>query len=178
MQIGIIGSAADLNYSNNAVKAAQRLGKEIARRKYNLVFGAEQDCTSLSTIAAISCRENGGITVGITYGTTKDIFDESAATIVVPTGLIRGGGREMVQSLACDGIIAIAGGSGTLNEIAVAYQANIPVVMLKGYGGWSDRLAGTYLDERNRYRFASSRNTAQAVAILEEMILSRKGKKS
>ena len=47
-------------------------------------------------------------------------------------------------------VIAISGGSGTLTELAVAYQADIPMVALTGYGGWADKLADRYLDTRNR----------------------------
>lgn len=37
-----------------------------------------------------------------------------------------------------------------MNEIAVAYQNNIPVVVLEKTDGWSDKLKNTYLDERKR----------------------------
>lgn len=175
MQIGVIGSAADLKPTKAAVLAARKLGVEIARRKHTLIFGAEQDCMSLSTFAALSARKEGGTTIGVTYGTSKRVFEPASATIVIPTGLIRGGGREMTQALACDGIVAIAGGSGTLNEITVAYQADIPVVLLKGFGGWSDQLSGMYLDARKRYVFNAVKSAAEALDLLETMIQSREG---
>jgi len=43
--------------------------------------------------------------------------------------------------LSCNALICIWG-SGTLNEIAIAYQANIPIVDLEGSGGWGDKLIG------------------------------------
>ncbi len=175
MQIGVIGSAADLEPTKAAIIAAKRLGTEVAFRKHTLIFGAEQDCSSLSTYAALSARNAKGVTVGITYGTSKQVYAPDSAVIVIPTGLARGGGREMVQALACDGIVAIAGGSGTLNEITVAYQANIPVVILKGFGGWSDQLSGTYLDARKRYAFRAAKSAVEALDLLETMIQSRKG---
>lgn len=170
LQIGVIGSAADLNYGKEIEEKAVELGIEIARRGFVLIFGAEKDCDSLSTAAARAARSAGGLTVGITYEKGKDIYDPSSADIIIPTGLIRGGGREMVQSLACDGVVAISGGSGTLNETTVAYQANIPVVTITGVGGWSDRLAGTYLDKRQRYVFEPVQTAPQALDKLVEMI--------
>ncbi len=83
--------------------------------------------------------------------------------IVIATGLERGGGRELVLSLSCDAIIALSGGSGTLVEIAIAYQANIPVVVLKNTGGWSDKLAGQYLGRRKRIKIESASSPKEAV---------------
>lgn len=177
LQIGVVGSMADLNYSMNLEELAARIGQEIADTGYVLVFGAEKDADSLPTVAARAAVKAGGITVGITYERDKDIFAPEAASVVIATGLVRGGGREMVQALSCDGIIAIGGGSGTLNELAVAYQANIPAVVMLDSGGWSAKLAGQYLDERQRYRYASAKNAEQALKKLIKMIQSNQENK-
>lgn len=79
------------------------------------------------------------------------------------SGLERGGGRELTLVLSCDAIIALNGGSGTLTEIAIAYQANIPVVVLENSGGWSEKLAGIYLDERRRIRIETASSPKEAV---------------
>ena len=71
--------------------------------------------------------------------------------------------------------MAISGGSGTLNEITVAYQANIPVVVLGNTGGWSERLAGQYLDARERYEFEAFDVVSEALDKLVKMIESRIG---
>ncbi|HMS23463.1 MAG TPA: hypothetical protein PKB09_01505 [Candidatus Saccharibacteria bacterium] len=169
LQIGVIGSMADLNYSANLVKLAQEVGAQIAKAGYTLVFGAEKDFDSLSTIAARSAVVAGGVTVGVTYDKGLRVFDPNSATIIIATGLVRGGGREMVQSLSCDGIIAISGGSGTLNELAVAYQASIPAVVL-GKTGWSGKLIGTYLDGRKRYKYESASTATDALTKLLKMV--------
>ena len=67
--------------------------------------------------------------------------------------------------LSCDVVVALSGGSGTLNEICVAYQANIPVIVLTGFGGWSDKLANTYLDDRKRYKFLAAKTPATALKL-------------
>lgn len=169
MQIGIVGSMADLEYSSSAVRFARRLGSEVAASGDILVFGAEKDSNSLPTEAALAARRNGGITLGITYESGKDIYLPDSASVIISTGMVRGGGREMVQALSCDAIIAIAGGSGTLNEITVAYQANIPVVVIDVFSGWSKKLANTYLDERKRYRFMTASDPKQAVEMAKAM---------
>lgn len=170
LQIGVIGSMADLNYSDEIEQMAVQLGIGIAKAGCILVFGAEKDSDSLPTVAAMAARQAGGITLGVTYEKGLSVYKPEAASCVVATGLTRGGGREMVQALSCDGLIAIGGGSGTLNELCVAYQANIPVIVLEKTGGWSDKLAGTYLDERQRYIYGAASSPYEAVLLLQKMI--------
>jgi uncharacterized protein (TIGR00725 family) len=47
----------------------------------------------------------------------------------------------------------IGGGCGTLNELTISYAEGRPVVILRGSGGWADRIEpvlydGHYLDDR------------------------------
>ena len=74
IQIGIMGSAADLNYGKDAEYFSKKLGKLVAKSGNILVYGAEKEYSSLSTIAAIEAKKNGGITVGVTGGKDKDIY--------------------------------------------------------------------------------------------------------
>lgn len=165
LQVGIIGSCSDLNYSETAENYAKQLGNLIAKSGNVLVFGAEKDIDSLPTIAARSAKSAGGETLAITYDKGLDLFSKEAASMVVATGLVRGGGRELSLILSCDVVIALSGGSGTLNEICIAYQANIKVIVLTGFGGWSDKLAGTYLDDRKRYKFLAAKTPSQALKL-------------
>lgn len=105
LQIGIMGSAADLNYSEEAEKFAKKLGELIAKSGNILVYGAEKEYSSLSTNAAMEANRNGGITVGITGGKKKEIYGEFRPTILIPCGLEIGGGREFSLVLSCDVII-------------------------------------------------------------------------
>ncbi len=164
LQIGVFGSMADLQYSQQIERLAEEIGSEIARSGNILVFGAEQDSDSLSTAACRGAKKNDGLTVGITYGKSKQII-EPEVDVVIPTGLERGGGREFVLALACDVVIAISGGSGTLNELAVAYQADIPMICMTGTGGWSERLAGSYFDERKRRKCLAAVSAKEAVRL-------------
>lgn len=163
LQIGVMGSAADLRYSKNLEKLAEELGYWVAKKKVALIFGAEKDYDSLSTAACRGAKKARGLTIGVTYGKGLDIFEKKNVDIVIASGLERGGGRELALVLSCDAIIALNGGSGTLTEIAIAYQANIPIVVLKNTGGWSEKLAGQYLDARNRIKVEVAENPKEAV---------------
>lgn len=163
-QIGVMGSASDLKYSAEIEEQAELIGRLIAENNGILVFGAEKDSDSLSTAACRGAKQAGGLTVGITYGKGKDVWQRDA-DIIIPSGLERGGGRELVLVLACDAVITLSGGSGTLTEIAIAYQADIPTVCLAGTGGWSNKLADTYLDGRKRRLIQSAKSAEDAVNI-------------
>lgn len=168
IQIGVMGSAADLNYSKDLESLAEQVGYMVAKNNATLIFGAEKDYDSLSTAACRGAKRGGGITVGVTYNRGLDIFEKENVDVIIATGLERGGGRETSLILSCDGVIALGGGSGTLTEIAIAYQANKPTVVINGTGGWSDKLSGEYLDERRRLKIQGVGTAEEAV----EMILS------
>ncbi len=163
LQIGVMGSAADLNYSKNLENLAEELGFYVAKKGATLIFGAEKDYDSLSTAACRGAKRANGTTVGITYGKGLDIFEKKNVDVVIASGLERGGGRELALILSCDAIIALSGGSGTLTEIAIAYQANVPIVVLENTGGWSEKLAGQYLDARKRIKIESVKSPKEAV---------------
>ncbi len=170
IQIGVMGSASDLSYTKDIEKLAQELGSLIAKSGATLVFGAEKDYDSLSTAACRGAKQEGGLTVGITYGKGLEIYEKENVDTVIATGLERGGGREMALVYSCDAIIAVSGGSGTLTEIAIAYQANIPVVVIEGTGGWSQKLANTFLDGRERFKIESRKTPKEAVELALTLI--------
>ena len=163
IQIGIMGSAADLKYSDDALNFAKELGKLIAKSGNILVYGAEKEYTSLSTEAAKIATKNGGITIGVAGGKSKKIFGKFRPTVLINSGLEIGGGREFTLVLSCDVIIAISGGSGTLTEMAIAYQAGIPIIVVDKFGGWAEKLSDKFIDDRNRLKCISVKTPEDAL---------------
>ena len=70
-QIGVMGSAADLEYAQESRDIAYEIGKFIAQREGVFVYGAEKDVDSLPTVASRGAKDAGGLVVGITYGSKK-----------------------------------------------------------------------------------------------------------
>ena len=166
LQIGVMGSAQDLKYSKDIENIAFEVGVEIAKSGNITVYGAEKDYDSLSTAASRGAKSANGLTVGVTYGKGKDIWDKDNNTdVIISCGIERGGGREFVLVNSCDAIISISGGSGTLTEIAIAYQSDLPMIAIKGTGGWSDKLADSYIDSRNRRLVIGTNTPKEAVEI-------------
>ena len=165
LQIGVMGSAADLEYGKKISDLAEQVGKLIGEADHITVYGAEKDYDSLSTAAARGAKKVNGLTVGVTYGKGKNIYEKEFTDVIISSGLDRGGGREFVLVNSCDVLIAISGGSGTLTEIAIAYQSNIPVIVLSGTGGWADKLDNTYLDARDRLKILGAKTPEEAVSL-------------
>lgn len=170
-QIGLIGGYSDLNIEQYKT-LAREIGNEIARANAIFIGGVEKN-GGLVREAAISARVNGGLVISICRN-KEDAID---CDVIIPTyGAV--GLREYLLPLACDVIIAINGGSGTLNEITVAYQNNIPVIVLENSGGWSEKLQNRFLDDRERYRFVSAKSAKEAVQtairIAEERLINNK----
>lgn len=153
MQIGVIGSFGTinqkkaLNFPREIVEISERVGELLAEKNIIIVCGGDDKGGLIEAVARGAKRKNGTI-VGFLVGNDKSNAMEFV-DINIPTGMTYGG-REYLLTLACDSIIAIRGGSGTLNEITVAYQNKIPVVVLENTGGWSEKLSNIYLDERKR----------------------------
>lgn len=164
LQIGVMGSASDQNYPRELETLATEIGKRIAQAGHILVYGANRDTDTLPNVAARAAKAAGGLCVGVTYGRDRRvIYGKESADVIIATGSERGGGREFVLVHSCDVVIMLSGGAGTLTEVAIAYQMNTPIVALAGTGGWADKLAGEYMDVRQRVKILNAKTPQEAV---------------
>lgn len=130
--IGVIGAG---DCSDAVAGLAREVGFEIGRRGWILICGG---LGGVMTAAAEGCVEAGGTTVGILPGMEKAAANPFI-TIPLPTGLQEG--RNLLVVRASDVLIAIAGGYGTLSEIALALKGGKPVI---GLETWKDIPGITY----------------------------------
>lgn len=68
------------------------------------------------------------------------------------------------------GCIVLGGGAGTLQEIATVYRNNKPMVVIRGLDGWGEKLAGYYLDYRNKVKLESVDTPTEALQLLLTLI--------
>jgi uncharacterized protein (TIGR00725 family) len=128
----------------------------------------EQLCLELGQRAVdagfrIACGGLGGVMAAVARGARQserwregDVvgilpgYDATAASehvdVVVPTGL--GWARNVLVVAMADVVVAVGGGSGTLSELAYAWQLSKPIVGLAAVEGWSQKLGGERLDGR------------------------------
>src|SRR6202453_2882654 len=148
--IGVIGKNeqnADDPVAEETMLSAHEVGRLIAVAGGVVVTGG---LGGVMAAASEGAKEAGGVTIGFLPS-----MDRTSANphldLVFPTG--RGKARNLLTARGCNALVMIGGGCGTLNELTIAYADGRPVVVLRGSGGWSDRIEGVlyegqYLDER------------------------------
>ena len=105
------------------------MGFEIGKRGWILICGG---LGGVMEGAARGCSESTGVTVGILPGLNKESAN-AYVQVPIPTGLDEG--RNLLIIRASDILISIAGGYGTLSEIALALKTKKKVI---GLMTWKD----------------------------------------
>jgi uncharacterized protein (TIGR00725 family) len=122
--IGVIGAGT---CSKKIYNTAEEVGKNIAKAGAILVCGG---LGGVMEGAAKGAKENGGVTIGIIPGESKE---EANPYIDFPIVTGFGEGRNLVVIRSSDVIIALPGKYGTLSELAFCMKLDKPVVSL---GTW------------------------------------------
>jgi uncharacterized protein (TIGR00725 family) len=135
--IGVMGSGES---GDKALLAQARdLGAAIASEGWVLLNGGRN--SGVMDASAVGARNKGGFVIGI-------LPDEGTAAasrhldVAIRTGM--GDGRNWINVLSSDVVIALRGGAGTLSEIALALKAGRTVITLDfEVGGAFDRYSRT-----------------------------------
>jgi uncharacterized protein (TIGR00725 family) len=176
--IGVIGRG--LQHAGEAIDpgvlaSACEVGRLVAERGGVVVSGG---LGGVMEAASQGAKEAGGLTIGFLPS-----MDPSTANpyldVVLPTGL--GRARNLLTARACDAIVMIGGGCGTLNELTISYAEARPIVVLRGSGGWADRIEpvlydGRYLDDRKTVAIDFAETPREAVEKAFERAARRRGK--
>jgi uncharacterized protein (TIGR00725 family) len=163
--IGVIGRSSKPGETlpDHVIDAAYRVGRGIAEAGAVLVGGGTGGVMEASCRGA---KEAGGLTVGF-----LPYADKSKANpyvdLAFPTGM--GTIRNILTARGCDSLVMIGGGVGTLNEVTIAYDSGVPVVVLEGSTGWADKIRhaldeGRWLDERRVVAVSFAVTPERAVA--------------
>ena len=140
LQIGVMGGAFE--YSNKAIIASYKIGKEIAKQDCVLMTGAASGIPYASTIGA---NENNGLSIGVSpannseehYKLYKKPLDGYDTIIYTGMGYT---GRGAMLTSSCDGILYIGGELGTLIEFGQGFYSGRVLGILIGVGGISDNI--------------------------------------
>ncbi len=139
LKIGVMGSASG-TFPECSVAAAFALGQAISQAGCYLVTGG---CPGLPLEAARGAKEMGGLVIGISPGLSLDEHMHKYGSptayhdllIFTGSGLM---GREVVNIRSSDIVVIVGGSSGTLGELAIAYDEGKLIGVLKGTGGISE----------------------------------------
>lgn len=122
--IGVMGGGQVMK---EITDLAHELGQALAQEGWIVLSGGR----NAGVMAAVSegAAEAGGLVVGILPD--RDLEQASPhLTIPIRTGL--GDGRNVLNVLSSDVVVALPGGAGTLSEIALALKNRKPLLLL----GW------------------------------------------
>ncbi|MBL8796819.1 MAG: YHS domain-containing protein [Planctomycetia bacterium] len=139
IKVGVMGGASDIS-TPGYLEKAHALGRAIARRGAVLITGA---CPGLPLAAACGAKQSGGMVVGVSpaisleehiqkYSSPTEFHD---VLIFTGNGLM---GREVINIRSSDIVVIVGGRSGTLGELAIAYDEGKLIGVLTGMGGISD----------------------------------------
>jgi uncharacterized protein (TIGR00725 family) len=136
LTIGVMGASGGA-LSKEIRRRAYRLGEAIATRDVILITGG---CPGLPYEAVRGAKAKGGFVVGISPGLSieehqgkyRSPVEGFDVLVYTGSGLM---GREITNIRSCD-IVVIAGGrTGTLGELAIAYDEGRLIGVLTGTGG-------------------------------------------
>ncbi len=164
--IAVIGNA-NIENDIEKQKVSFELGKLIIDNGFVLAtggLGGVMEYASKGAKTSNNYAENSIIGVLPNYdsGDANKYID-----IAIPTGL--GLGRNLMLISMANAVVAVGGGSGTLNEISASWQMNKLIVGLQ-VGGWSENLCGKALDERRDDVIYCAKNAREAINVLNSKI--------
>jgi uncharacterized protein (TIGR00725 family) len=123
--VGVMGSHSE---EPEVRKQASLLGEAIARRGHVLLTGGG---TGLMRAASEGAYRAGGLVIGILPNDRQrpmDGYPNEFVDIAIFTGMYDA--RNVINAKTPHCLIALAGGAGTLSEIALALRAGTPVIGL------------------------------------------------
>lgn len=167
MQIAVLGSW-DTDLDQAVYETAEEVGRLIAGRGDVVFTGGS---TGVMEAAMKGAKSAGGTTVGMLPTESAKEYDLLGAyiDIFIQTGMGELGKlAPLIHSI--DGAIAIAGGSGTLIEISMAYIQQKPIVIIPFAGFTTDRIGrymiGNKLDHRGYCTIDAAEDAQSAVKLL------------
>ena len=125
MKTHIIGISGGSKIDKRTANLSLEVGREVARNGAILVCGG---LGGVMEYAAKGAKEEGGITIGILPGNSRETANPYI-DIPIVTGI--GTARNIILVKTAECIIAIDGKYGTLTEIAYALSLGIPLIGLK-----------------------------------------------
>lgn len=159
--------------SPTILEAAEHIGAGLVDAKLRIATGG---LGGVMTAASRGARNAASWTDGSVIGVLPGLIADDAnpfVDIAIPTGMNYA--RNTILVAMADVVVAVGGGSGTLSEIALAWQHGKPIVTLDLGEGWSARLAGERLDHRREDLLHRATSAEEAVRLAVGLVGSRGG---
>lgn len=162
--VAVIGGARVLDEA--VLDLAERLGRGIRAAGWHLV------CGGMTGVMEAACRGfqsvgGPGRAVGILPTAGREDGNRWL-DVALPTGM--GYTRNSLVVQGGDAVVVVGGESGTLSEIALAWQLGCPIAALVPAGGFGAELAGRRLDGRRDDEIVAVASVEEALAWLARVL--------
>jgi uncharacterized protein (TIGR00725 family) len=121
--VGVMGGGEGASFE--VCQLAYELGKLIALEGWALLNGGIS--AGVMEASARGAKENGGLTIGVLPDTQGD---QSSQFIDIPIMTGMGDGRNFINVMTSDIVVALPGRAGTISEIALALKNGKIVILL------------------------------------------------
>ena len=125
MRKTIVGVMGGCTADERTTENAREMGRLIAENGWVLLSGGR--AFGVMQASVTGAHAAGGFTIGVLYDDDRDAGAQGL-DIVIPTGM--GAGRNVINVLSSDVVVACRGTGGTTSEIALALRFGRPVVLL------------------------------------------------
>lgn len=146
---------------------ARELGRVLINHGFVIYSGGKR---GIMEAVFRGARESEHYFFGATIGILPDSDRHSAnryTDISVPTGI--GYARNSIVAHSADVVIALGGGSGTLSEIAFAWQFGKKIITVDVFDGWAKELSGLKLDRRRRDKILKASDIETVIRHLKKL---------
>lgn len=169
IQIGAIGPdrpelPKEKNKRQRIIKVAHNLGRLIAMNSWTLFTGGTG---GVMREASFGAKRESGLVVGVP-GNKRGLANQYVDVEVVTDTDI--GSFNCAGLLSCDLIIVIPGGSGTLAELCLAYRYKKPIIIMKGFDNYYDKLVNNYLDRSKSVKLLGVTTAEEAIILTKRLL--------
>jgi uncharacterized protein (TIGR00725 family) len=156
--IGVMGPGTGASETDR--KHAYTIGTLIAQAGWVLLTGGRN--VGVMDAANRGAKSANGLTIGI-LPNAGDSGVSDAVDIAIFTDM--GSARNNINVLSSDGVIACGMGAGTASEVALAFKANKPIVLLT-----DDRESQQFFQHLSNHNIFIATSPEAAIAFLKQAL--------
>lgn len=163
--VGIIGGSHN-TAKDKDLELALNTGKLLIDNGYRIISGG---LTGVMEAASKGARASEKYKEGDIVCILPMLNKQEAnpyCDIIIATGM--GYARNQIIVASADALVAIGGGTGTLSEIAFAWQMGKPIFAYN-IPGWSGKLAGKTLDNKRADKVITIKTPTQLIESLQQL---------
>lgn len=148
----VVFCASSVGKHEAYAEAAQSVGKLLASQDITLIYGGGR--VGLMGVVADTVMQSGGKVTGVIpeFLATKEVAHQGLTELVVVESMHQ---RKMKMSELCEGVIALPGGFGTLEELTEMltwsqlnlHQKPIGILNVNGYYDYLEKLFDQMVEE-------------------------------